>query len=85
MPYPNEHACRIKSPGLFQEGSFRRMNKTSDGKSFTIIVGRLKGQTTTTSQALRYPKKSWTAEQARKHCKEHGGIKFEPAIKEKTT
>jgi len=79
MPYPNEHSCRIKSPGLFQEGGFRRMSKKSDGKVFTLIIGKLKGQTTTTTQALRYPKKSWTKEQARKHCKDHGGIKFETA------
>jgi len=82
MPYPNEHSCRIKSPGLFQEGFGGRINKKSDGKTFTIIVGRLKGQTTSTTRSIRYPKKSWTTEQARKHCKEHGGIKFEPAKEE---
>ena len=83
MPYPNESSCRIKSPGLFQEDSFRRMNKTSDGKPFTLIIGKLKGQTTTTTQAIRYPKKNWSEAEAKKHCKEHNGIKFEPAIKEK--
>jgi len=82
MPYPNEHSCRIKSPSLFQDGSFRRMNKKSDGKVFTLIIGKLKGQTTTTTQALRYPKTSWTKEQAKKHCKEHGGTTFEPAKEE---
>lgn len=82
MPYPTEHACRIKSPGSFQDGSFRRMNKSSNGKTFSLIIGRLKGQTSTTTQALRYPKTSWSAGEARGHCKEHGGILFEPATKD---
>jgi len=82
MPYPNTHACQIKSSGLFQKDSIRSMGKTSNGKPFLLKIGRLKGQTTTTTQALWYPKKSWTAAQARKHCKDHGGTSFEPATKE---
>jgi len=74
MPYPNEHACRIKSPGLFQPARFRRIKS---GKLW-IIIGRLKGQTTTTTQAFRYPKDLWTEKQAREHCKEQKG-RFEPA------
>lgn len=58
------------------------MSKSSNGKSFLLKIGRLKGQTTTTTQAIWYPKTSWTEGQARAHCKEHGGITFEPAIKE---
>ena len=43
-----------------------------------IIMGRLKGKTTMTEQAYRYPKTSWSASQARSHCSEHGG-RFEAA------
>lgn len=74
MPFPNEHACRVKNPGDFQKGSFRRMKR---GK-LSIIIGRLKGKTTTTTQAFRYPIGTWTTAQARAHCKEQKGS-FEAA------
>jgi len=74
MPYPNESSCRIRSPGQFQPESFRRIKS---GK-LNIIIGRLKGQTTTTTQALRYPKETWTEAEARTHCEEQKG-RFEPS------
>lgn len=67
MPFPNEHACRVRRPSDFQEDSFRRIHQQSDGKPLDLIVGRLKGQSTTTLQAFRYPKASWKVAQARKH------------------
>jgi len=76
MPYPNEHACRIREPGDFQSDSFRRMVQ---GK-LAIIIGRLKGKTTTTTQAFRYPVGEWTEKQARDHCEEQHG-RFEAAKK----
>jgi len=78
-PYPNEHACRIRQPGGFQPESFRRMSRDSEGKKYWVIMGRLKGETTLTEQAYRYPKDVWNVAQARKHCKDHKGIAFEPA------
>jgi len=81
MPYPSEHSCRLKSPDSFQKGKFRRMSRKSGGKTYHVIVGRLKGQKTTTAQAYRYPKDDWTAAQARKHCKDHDG-RFETAREE---
>jgi len=74
VPYPNEHACRLRDPDQFQKGSFRRIVKGG----VSIIIGKLKGKTTTTAQAFRYPKSKWTVERARAHCKRHGG-KFEAA------
>jgi len=81
VPYPNESSCRLKSPDSFQKGSFRRISQKAEGKIFHIIIGRLKGQKTTTAQAFRYPTKEWTIAQARKHCREHDG-RFEPAREE---
>jgi hypothetical protein len=78
VPFPNESSCRIKEPGNFQKGSFRRISQKSGGKVFYIIIGRLKGKTTTTAQAYRYPIKGWTIAQARSHCSEHDG-RFEAA------
>jgi len=79
-PYPNEHSCRLRIPGDFKTGSFRRTTRTSDGKKYGVIMGRLKGETTMTEQGYRYPKDIWTASLAKSHCKAHKGIKFEPAI-----
>ena len=77
-PFPNEHACRLKAPGLFQPDSFRRVSREHNGKKYHIIMGRLKGETTMTEQAYRYPKGTWDVPEARKHCKAHNG-KFEAA------
>ena len=79
MPYNAEHSCRIKNPDLFQQDSFRRMDKEDNGKKFSMIMGKLKGEDTMTVQAYRYPKDVWTVEEARAKCKEHKGISFEPA------
>lgn len=73
-PYPNEHSCRLKDPGDFQANSFRRIKR---GR-VSIIIARLKGKTTTSAQAIRYPKARWSAEAARSDCKSKGGS-FEAA------
>lgn len=78
-PYPNEHACRVKSPDAFESDSFRRVTRDHEGKEYSIIMGRLKGETTMTTQAMRYPKDAWTAEAARAHCDSHEGGSFEAA------
>lgn len=78
-PYPKEHACRLRDPKDFQANSFRRTSRDSDGKKYDVIMGRLKGKTTMTEQAYRYPKGTWSEAEARKHCKEHKGQSFEPA------
>ena len=77
MPYPNEHSCRIRDPDDFQSESFRRIK---EGK-LSIIIGRLKGKTETTTQAFRYPIEDWSETEARVHCENQNGS-FEPAAKE---
>lgn len=77
-PYPNEHACRLRDPGDFQEDSFRRVTRETDGKRYAVIMGRLEGESTMTEQAYRYPTKDWEADEARAHCRDHEG-RFEAA------
>jgi hypothetical protein len=77
VPYANEHSCRMKEPGDFQANSFRRM---VNGK-LTMIIGKLKGESSTTVQAYRYPTDDWDEPAAREHCKKAGGS-FEAAKKE---
>ena len=80
-PYPNEHACRLREPGQFQEDSFRRMSRESNGKQYHIVAGRLKGKESLIEQAYRYPIDTWQANEARQHCQKHKG-RFEPAKEE---
>lgn len=82
MPYPNEHAARIRNPGLFIDGSFRR--KVID-IGVNIIIGKLKdGDGSMVIQAYRFDVSYFTAAQAKKWLKEHDidPISFEAATKE---
>lgn len=82
-PFPNEHACRLKDPGDFEENSFKRLAREHEGKKYGVIMGKLKGEDTLTDQAFRYPKDVWTTDSAKAHCKDHKGIAFEPATEGK--
>ena len=75
-PYVNEYSCRLKDPGQFQEDSFRRMSRESNGRQYDIVVGRPKGKETTQEQSYRYPIEGWTKASAEGHCRRHQG-KFE--------
>jgi hypothetical protein len=74
-PFPNEHSARIKSPTLFDEGSFRRK---SDGTIYgnikipatmSVISGKLKEAAKPSDQpipqSLRFPTTTFTAAQAK--------------------
>jgi hypothetical protein len=78
MPFPNEHACRIRDPGDFEPKSFRRIKQGRLG----VIIARPTGKDTTATQAYRYPTKDWPKEEARKHCQKAGG-QFEAAAEPK--
>ena len=84
-PYPNEHSCRLKPPGDYK--TCRRTSRTSDGKKYNILTCQRKDDSTKwEEQAYRYGKDVWSVSEARKHCTDHDGIKFEPASeKEKET
>ena len=47
-PYPNEHACRLREPGDFEPDSFVRVERDHEGKKYSVIQGKLKGETTLT-------------------------------------
>lgn len=78
MPYESEHAARMKSPSQFVDGSFRR-KKIAPGVS--IIVAKNKSTGKVETQAYRFNRKQFTAQQARAWLKKHDvkPIKFEPA------
>lgn len=70
--FPDEHVCRLRSLGEFQEDSFRRIIRTSEGKKYGVIVGKLLGEESTTEQAYRYPKSVWDVEDAMVHSHDIG-------------
>jgi HK97 family phage prohead protease len=78
MPLPNFHTCRIRDPADFVDGSIRTMEADAGGKPILILIGRARGSTTTETQSVRYPVKSWDADDARGHCSAHAGT-FEAA------
>jgi ATP-dependent Clp protease protease subunit len=86
MPYPNEHAARVRDPGDFDDDSIRRKNIT-DGVD--LISGKLKTANgpddPMVEQAYRFDAEKFTAKQARKWCKDHDidYISFEPATNSK--
>jgi hypothetical protein len=77
-PYPNEHACRLNPTGKYRR--IRRVNcdQKHDGKCIDVLYGVRKSDGKSEIQALRYPKKEWTAASARSHCKGRDGT-FEAA------
>ena len=82
-PYPNEHSCPHAEAGKFE--TMRSGSRTSDGKSYRVLYGRVKGGSRWEVASFRYPKATWTPEEARKHCKAHQGLAFEPAISKTDT
>ena len=85
MPYPNEHAARLKNPDLFEPDSFRRENDKF-GVGIHAIFGKLKGEDSMTLQAIRFDADKFSPDEARKWLEEHDyhPIAFEEATTEKS-
>ena len=67
MPYPNEHAARINDPGKYEK--IRRVNdKFGSGIDALFGIGK-DGKSEV--QAIRFNKKKFTAEEAKKWLSEH--------------
>jgi len=83
MPYPHEHACRLRDPHGFAPATFRSMHRMHGSKPYRVIMGKLGGQSARgdpmVEQTYRYPVDDWTVEEAEAHCRAHGGMLFEPA------
>lgn len=74
MPHEDYHACELNI-SLDVVGSQKR---THNGKQYTARIGKTK--TGSAEHSYLYPNETWTTEQARNHCKGHGG-KFIAATK----
>jgi hypothetical protein len=73
MPFPSEHSARIRNPDEFISDSFRRKNIAS---GIDIIIGKLKnGSNSMETEAYRFKKSIFTAEEAKNWLKSHN-IKY---------
>lgn len=81
MPFPNEHAARLKDPGKFKR--FRRQ-KNKGGQGVDFIFG-VTPEGKTEVQAVRFAKTKFTVPEAKKWLKEHKmkSIMFEPAAEKR--
>jgi len=78
MPYPNEHACRLKPPSVLEGFRVARVTKP-DGRIFINgFKGPIDKPTDAVTQAVRYPKGQFSADKARADCSRMGGS-FEAA------
>ena len=75
-PLPNNHACRLEDPGKYSK--FRTGTRNHKGKEYSIIFGEPKDGGGWEEQSYRYATDAWTPDEAKTHCKSHGGT-FEPA------
>lgn len=68
----NEIRHRVRDPEDFQPDSFRTITLKADKPRVFAIIGKLKGETKTTIQALRFPKEDgWTMAKAKRWVEEH--------------
>ena len=82
MPYPNEHAARIRNPKLFIDKSLRS-KKIEDW--IRLIAGKLINKPDSMSvQSYRFDKTKFTVQEAKKWLVDNGKkfTLFEPARKE---
>ena len=61
---------RMKDPSAFQEDSFKTI-VLSEKEGIKAVIGRLKGETTTTVQVYLFDKSKWTVEKAKAWIRQH--------------
>ena len=67
MPYPNEHAARIKDPKKYKD--FRRVNNKL-GEGIHVIFG-IKNNGSSEIQSIRFSISNFTASKAKSWLKKH--------------
>jgi HK97 family phage prohead protease len=75
-PFPNEHACRLKSPDEYDKFARKNCAAKHSGKCIDFIYGIKDSKSEL--QTMRYKKSIWDVEDAKKHCSSHKGS-FEAA------
>lgn len=78
MPSISNHVCRVSNK---EHDKFRSAKRKHDGKEYTIRYGRIKADKKWEEYEYFYSVDIWSIAEAKKHCKEHDGLKFEAASK----
>lgn len=78
MPYSNFHACRINDPDKYEKIRYDKNALKVNNKSVDVLYGIKDGSSEI--QSYRYPKESFSEDEARDHCSKKDGS-FEPAKK----
>lgn len=80
MPYPTEHAARIKSPRSFLRGTFR---SKALKPGLRLIVAKRCSRCSMETQAVRFDVCRYSAAQAKAWLRKHGmkPVRFEAATK----
>src|SRR3990172_12845683 len=81
MPLPNEHSCVLTPVSRYDR--FRRGTREHEGKDYSIVFGRVKGEGNLEQHSFRYAKDAWSAGDAGSHCRSHEGM-FEAAREEES-
>lgn len=76
-PSTENHVCQINDGDYIR---YRSEKRKHDGKEYTVRFGIRRSDGKAEEYEYFYPKDTWTATQARKHCKDNEG-KFTPALK----
>ena len=66
----NQIRVRVRAPTDFEPGSFRSISLDA-GRGISAIIGKPRGQETTSTQSLRFDKDKWSPEEASKWAREH--------------
>ena len=67
----SEIRYKLRSVVDFEKGSFKRVTIKKDTPQVISVIGKLKGETKTTLQSLRFPKKDWALDTAKQWVKDN--------------
>jgi hypothetical protein len=62
----NFHSCRLEDPKKYNDWGYKECGQKHEGKCIDEVFGVI-SKNKSELQALRYSKKIWTADAARKH------------------
>jgi len=82
MPLPGYHACEIRPLSDFEKDSIRTIKRKHEGKEYSVLIGKLKDETTTAEHSYHYDETVWAVGEAKMHCEDHDGT-FEKAAEDK--
>lgn len=74
-----EHLYIVRQPSDFEDGSYKRSVVEAEGKSYTVITGKLRATGNTEEASIRFDADAWDAQDALTLCSGKGRGTFESA------